>query len=88
MTQGAISKIIDKLQRKGWITSEENAADRRGRFLSLTDAGCQAILKSAKVADENDERFFGPLSSSERETLRRLMERLTEIHHWDDVPTS
>jgi DNA-binding MarR family transcriptional regulator len=88
MTQGAISKIIDKLLAKRWIAARDNQADRRQQFLTLTAAGRKAVPQLARIADENDAQFFGELSGKEQAKLRRLMERLTEIHHWDDTPTT
>ena len=88
MTQGAISKIIDKLQAKGWIVSHENEADRRGQLIALTMAGRLTLPALARIADENDDRFFGPLALEERAYLRTLLERIATIHDWDDVPTS
>ncbi|WP_058189236.1 MarR family winged helix-turn-helix transcriptional regulator [Terracidiphilus gabretensis] len=88
MTQGAISKILDKLFAKRWIAAKDNQADRRQQFLTLTAAGRKAVPQLARIADENDAHFFGELSGKEQARLRRLMERLTKIHHWDDTPTT
>ena len=88
MTQGAISKIADKLTSKGWIAIEENLDDRRGRFIQLTESGRHRVPELAAIANENDRRFFGPLTKMEQSDLRRLLIRLSEIHHLDDIPTN
>jgi DNA-binding MarR family transcriptional regulator len=86
MTRGAISKIIDKLQAKGWIRSKANPEDNRGQLLSLTPAGRRNLPELAEIADQNDEQFFACLDAGERSTLRRLLSKLAEHHQIRDVP--
>lgn len=86
MTRGAISKIIDKLQAKGWIRSKVNPEDHRGQLLSLTSKGRSNLPKLAKIADQNDEQFFACLNVDERAALKTLLSKLAEHHQIRDVP--
>jgi DNA-binding MarR family transcriptional regulator len=86
MTRGAISKIVDKLQGKGWIKSRVNPADSRGQILSLTPVGIRNLPGLAEIADQNDERFFACLDAEERSALRRLLSKVAEHHQIRDVP--
>jgi len=86
MTRGAISKIVDKLQAKGWIKSRVNPKDSRGQILSLTPVGKRNLPELAKIADQNDEQFFACLDAGERSALRRLLSKVAEHHQIRDVP--
>jgi DNA-binding MarR family transcriptional regulator len=86
MTRGAISKIIDKLESKGWIRSRINPEDNRGQLLSLTGAGRRIVPELASIADRNDQKFFSCLESEERATLRHLLGKLAAHHQMHDVP--
>jgi DNA-binding MarR family transcriptional regulator len=86
MTRGAISKIVDKLQAKGWIKSRVNPKDSRGQILSLTPVGKRNLPELAEIADQNDEQFFACLDAGERSALRRLLSKVVEHHHLRDVP--
>lgn len=86
MTRGAISKIIDKLESKGWIRSRINPDDNRGQRLSLSGAGRRVVPELAAIADRNDEKFFSCLSSEERTALRRLLGKLATCHQMQNVP--
>jgi len=86
MTRGAISKIIDKLQAKGWIRSRVNPEDNRGQLLSLTPIGRRKLPELAEIADQNDEHFFACLDAGERAALKRLLSKLAEHHQIRDVP--
>jgi DNA-binding MarR family transcriptional regulator len=86
MTRGAISKIIDKLQAKGWIRSKVNPEDNRGQLLSLTPVGRRNLPELAEIADQNDEQFFACLDADERAALKSLLSKLAEHHQIRDVP--
>jgi DNA-binding MarR family transcriptional regulator len=86
MTRGAISKIIDKLQAKGWIKSRTNPEDNRGQLLSLTPVGRRNLPELAQIADLNDKEFFACLDADEKFALRHLLCKLAEHHQIRDVP--
>lgn len=86
MTRGAISKIVDKLQSKRWITSRIDPEDSRGRILSLTSTGRRHLPELAKIADANDEQFFACLEAAEKSALRDLLSKLAEHHQIHTVP--
>ena len=87
LTRGAVSKIVDKLDAKGWIQTEAKEGDRRFRLLSLTRAGRRNLPVLAEIADQNDARYFDCLSATEKSTLRELLAKLTEHNRIHDVPT-
>jgi DNA-binding MarR family transcriptional regulator len=86
MTRGAVSKVLDKLEAKALVTRSGNPEDNRVQWLSLTRSGRRLAPKLAKLADRNDARFFDCLNASERTTLRKLLERLTDFHRIGEVP--
>jgi DNA-binding MarR family transcriptional regulator len=86
MTRGAISKIVDKLQAKGWIRTKVNPEDNRGQLLSLTPVGRRNLPELAEIADRNDEQFFACLDAGERAALKNLLAKLAEHHQIRDVP--
>ena len=86
MTRGAISKILDKLEAKGWIRSRIKPEDNRMQLLSLTSAGRRVVPELAKIADQNDQRFFAHLDADERQALRFLLDKLANDHQIREVP--
>lgn len=86
MTRGAISKIIDKLESKGWVRSKINPEDSRGQLLALSGAGRRVVPELAEIADRNDETFFSCLNAEERSALRYLLGKLAVHHQMHDVP--
>ena len=86
LTRGAVSKVIDKLEAKNWITSSIKPEDNRVRLFSLTRRGSRVLPELAEIADRNDQTFFDVLEAGERATLRRLLSKLVDLHHIGAVP--
>ncbi len=87
LTRGAVSKIVDKLDAKGWIQTEAKEGDSRFRLLSLTRAGRRSLPILAEIADQNDARYFACLSAREKTTLRELLAKVTEHNRIQETPT-
>lgn len=87
LTRGAVSKIVDKLDAKGWVQTKSKEHDSRFRLLSLTRAGRRSLPILAEIADRNDAHYFDCLSAKEKNTLRELLAKLTDHNRIHDVPT-
>ena len=82
VTKGALSKIVTRLEEKGWARRDSSVEGRTNeQILSLTDAGRRLVPKLAALADENEEHFFGHLSGKERDALKRTLQGLIAQHN-------
>ena len=86
LTRGAISKVLDKLEGKRWVTRRTLDEDNRGQLLLLTQPGRRALPELTEIADRNDRRFFDCLDAKERATLVQLLRKLAEFHEIREVP--
>jgi len=86
LTRGAVSKVIDKLEAKRWITGSTKPEDNRVRLFSLTRRGTRALPELTDIADRNDQTFFAVLKAGDRATLQRLLSKLVERHKIGPVP--
>lgn len=86
MTRGAISKVLDKLDAKGWITRTPGATDNRVQCLSLTRQGQRILPELTALADANDSHFFAALNAKEQNALRVLLRKLADAHHLSAPP--
>jgi DNA-binding MarR family transcriptional regulator len=87
LTRGAVSKIIDKLEAKGWVQVDAREGDNRYRVLSLTRAGQRILPILALVADQNDSAYFDCLNTKEKVVLRELLIKLAEHNRIHVIPT-
>ena len=87
MTKGAASKVISKLEAKGFAERKLSKDSQREQVLSLTDTGNKLVPKLATIAEENDSLFFGHLTDLQRQSLMALMKELVLHHQLKQVPT-
>ncbi|MGL5736750.1 MAG: MarR family winged helix-turn-helix transcriptional regulator [Beijerinckiaceae bacterium] len=76
LTRSAISKLSDRLAAKNLIASAPTPGDLRSQSLSLTRQGRDLVPVLAKLADDNEDMFFGHLGHEHQETLRLLMRNI------------
>lgn len=69
LTRSAISKLIDRLADKQFVTVRGDARDGRAQVISLRASGRRLVPVLAALADENDAEAFGRLGQDERAAL-------------------
>ena len=87
MTNGAISKLAERLIGKALVERRADPVDGRAQILSLTAAGRVLVPRLAALADVNDAAFFGTLSPEDRNDLERLLRKIVMDRKLTDVPT-
>ena len=86
MTRGAVSKVLDKLEKKHWIRHRTKPQDNRVQLLALTGQGRHILPRLAAIADQNDAQFFDCLNADERTKLEALLRKLAEFSRITNVP--
>lgn len=73
VTQGAVTKQVDRLVDKGLVTREVSAEDARGRRIALTADGL--ALVDRLIADHlaNERRLLSPLTGAQVDDLADLL---------------
>ena len=87
MTKGAASKVISRLEEKGLAQRQWADGNAREQLLVLTSKGRTLVPKLAKLADANDEHFFGHLPPAERQALVATMQALVQHHQLKQFPS-
>ncbi len=88
LTRGAVSKLVDRLVEKNLASKTTAQDDQRYQKLALTPPGKLLVPQLARLADQNDEEFFGALSAQERRELRRILQKLAQAHDLRRLPIS
>lgn len=86
MSKGAITKLAHRLVEKGLVARTANADDRRAQTLALAGEGRALVPRLARLADDNDDAFFGGLGAADRAALDRILRRIVEIRGLKGVP--
>lgn len=72
--------VIARLEARGWVRREADAADRRRKLLWVTEEGAQAARQMRRAVGKVQQRILAPLDASERQQLVALLERLVAGH--------
>ena len=76
VTPSTMSRSVDVLVRRRWVSRESDPADRRQVILQLTDAGEAAQAEVDRRAEDSLTRLIEELDDTEREKLFAGMEVL------------
>ncbi|MDE1920442.1 MAG: MarR family transcriptional regulator [Candidatus Omnitrophica bacterium] len=80
LTQGAVSKLMNRLLRKKLVTRVISSKDRRYKELRLTKEGKSLVPRLARIADENDDQFFGDILPKQRKAWIDLLKSIIRKH--------
>ncbi len=72
--------VIGRLESKGWVRREPDAADRRRKLLWITPEGERAAVRMKRAVARAQGRILGPLAGAERDQLVRLLGKLVAGH--------
>lgn len=85
-TQSGVTRLIDRLEAKGYVRRELSSEDRRLTYAALTDDGRRKLVEEINpiVARVVSERFTRHLEPDEIVELRRILLALIRANGWWD----
>ena len=72
--------VIGRLEGRGWVRREADAADRRRKLLWVTPEGAEMAQKMKRAVAKVQQRILEPLPPADREQLVHLLDRLLDGH--------
>ncbi len=77
LTASGITRLLDGLERAGWVEKQRCASDARVTYAALTKAGLEKIESARSSHSADVEELFGSqYSENEKATLDELLARL------------
>jgi DNA-binding MarR family transcriptional regulator len=76
MSKGGMSKLIDRLVKKGYVTKKLNETDHRFWNVWLTKLGRTRVPLIASMEKSVDREFFGPLRGGGRYRLTKSLQQV------------
>lgn len=78
MAQSTVAGLAARLKKKGLVSSETDANDRRVKLIRLTDAGRAVCECSRQRIDETEHLLASRLTDEETALLRDMLRRVYE----------
>lgn len=72
--------VITRLEGRGWVRREADAADRRRKRLWVTEEGAEAARQMRRLVGKVQQRILSPLQDAEQAQLMGLLDRLVAGH--------
>lgn len=75
-TKATLAEMLSRMEQRGLVKREHFPADKRRRFVYLTEKGEALLTSAAPLGDSIDNEFLGRLSEEEREQFTRLVRKM------------
>lgn len=72
-----INGVLDRLRKRGYVSTEPDMRDGRQRVITITDSGRAVVEQAVKVAKKVTEETLTPLSKPERAQLSKLLRKIS-----------
>jgi MarR family transcriptional regulator for hemolysin len=72
----SLVRLLDSLERRGFIERREDENDRRARGIHLTRAGRELAVRAARIGNGFQTRLLSNISLADLETCERVLETL------------
>jgi len=72
----SLVRLLDSLERRGFIERREDESDRRARGIYLTRAGRELAVRAARIGNSLQTRLMAAVPASELDICERVLETL------------
>lgn len=82
LSSGGLTKVLNNLEGRGFISRQSNQNDKRSRLVKLTDEGLKLIDEAMANVLETNEKVFSTIFTDEEQ--KQLNELLSKFHQGID----
>lgn len=76
ITKQAVSKMVDYLEKSGYVMRQTHPTDKRGKIIVLTEQGSLVVKAKEEILTEIEQRWIESIGA---ERMRMLNEDLTKL---------
>lgn len=74
----AVTRLVNELERKGWVRRVEDKNDRRNNHIMLTVEGNDVYEKAVVLAEDTTEDALNNISADEYKTWREITQKILD----------
>jgi DNA-binding MarR family transcriptional regulator len=74
-----VTRLLDRMEQRGWVRRERGAGDRRLVHCWVTDAGLELLDSMEEAVEEAEEEIVASLSADQQEYLVLLLGRVRRL---------
>lgn len=85
LSQGTVTSILDRLEKRGLIQRIRSESDRRKVYITLTDIGKEQLASAPTLMQERFIERFDELKDWEQHQILASLQRLAEMMDAQDI---
>lgn len=78
--QPTVTRLLDRMETKGYVERYAHGTDRRVTMVRITDAGRTIVSGLIGQAREHEQRVLQPFGLKRAESLKLMLRRIIELH--------
>jgi DNA-binding MarR family transcriptional regulator len=78
--QPTVTRLLDRMEAKGYVQRVENDGDRRITLVRITPIGTRAVSRLIPLAREHEQRVLEPFGLARAEGLKETLRSIIELH--------
>ena len=78
--QPTVTRLLDRMEEKGYVERYAHGTDRRITMVRITDSGREIVAGLIVQAREHERRVLEPFGLQRAETLKATLRRIIELH--------
>lgn len=79
--RATMGKVLEMLEKKGWINRYRNPCNQRTKLVSMTEQGFVLIETIQPLVHKLNKELVSPLNKEEQQEFMRLLEIVVEAHN-------
>lgn len=84
--RSAVTRLLDRLEKKSLVLREHDKLDRRSVNVFITDGGKNVMDRLNKLAREHQEHFLSSLHATEYRGLKGNLQKMLRLGGVDSLP--
>ena len=78
--QPTVTRLLDRMETKGYVQRIENDGDRRITLVRITPTGTRMVSRLIPLAREHEQRVLEPFGLPRAEDLKSTLRSIIELH--------
>lgn len=80
MKQPTLTRVVDRLQARGYVRRIAHESDRRMTLIAITPAGDKLVTGLIALAKEHEHRVLEPFGLQRSSELKTTLKQMIELH--------
>lgn len=87
ITKQAVSKMVDYLEKRGYVMRQTHPTDKRGKIIVLTERGWLAVKAKDEILTEIEGRWIESIGAERMQMLKEDLTKLVYEANADKLPS-